>query len=146
MYHFQSFSIFVIYWRIFFFFLIAGTLLWGMRNCFLGDVEDGYYRPARFRANQVIAALLSVTFLTLFIGSHITLFGTTVYQIQVQQYPSVLSEQDFLFVDEIAPTNSSADELQNDNVTSRKKLHFSKTKRRLPQVKLFSRNLDFETR
>lgn len=109
-----------------------------MRNCFLGDVEDGYYRPARFRPNQVIAALLSVTFLTLFIGSHITLYGTTVYQIQVQQYPSVLNEQDFVFVDEIASINSSVEEIQNDNVTSRKKLHFSKTKRRLPQVKFLT--------
>ena len=106
-----------------------------MRNCLLGDVEDGYYRPARFRPNQVIAALLSVTFLTLFIGSHITLYGTTIYQLQVQQYPSVLSEQDFVFIDEVGPViNASVEDIQNENATSRKKLHFSKTKRRLPQV------------
>lgn len=104
-----------------------------MRKCLLLDVEDGYYRPARFRSNQVIAALLSVTFLTLFIGFHITLYDTTIYQIQMQQLPPALNQQDFMFVNEVTTFGSSAGETPNGTFV-KKKLHFSKTKRRLPQV------------
>lgn len=96
-------------------------------------MEDGYNRPIRFRSNQVIAALLSVTFLTLFIGFHITLYDTTLYRIQMQQLPRMLNEQDFIFVNESPSFSSYGSEMQNATFV-KKKLHFSKTKRRLPQA------------
>lgn len=95
------------------------------------DVEDGYYRPVRFRSNQVIAALLSVTFITLFIGFHISLYDNTIYQMQLAQQIPTGMNQDFIFVDEYATTPVTND-LQNS--TAKRKDHFSKTRRRLPQV------------
>ncbi len=105
-----------------------------MRNCLSRDAEDGYYRPARFRSNPVAAALFSITFLTLFIGFHLTLYGTTVYQLQIQEYPSALNRQDFRYVDEFSVVNSTGRDDARVGIFVKKKLHFSKTKRRLPQV------------
>ncbi|XP_065219933.1 heparan sulfate glucosamine 3-O-sulfotransferase 1 [Planococcus citri] len=102
-----------------------------MKRCLVRDVEDGYYRPVRFRPNQVIAALLSVTFITLFIGFHISLYDNTIYQMQLaQQIPSDLN-QDFIFVDEYASSATINDSQGN---TAKRKDHFSKTRRRLPQA------------
>lgn len=113
-----------------------------MRKCLLEDVEDGYYRPVRFRSNQLIAVLFSVTFITLFIGFHIALYDITIYQMQIQQYQPTLNQQDFFFINELSTANSSMDEIRNGTAI-RKKLHFSKTKRRLPQVILFNFLFEF---
>jgi hypothetical protein len=124
---------------------VADALLWGMRKRFSRDVEDGYYQPVRLPSNQTIAALLSVTCITLFVFFHITLYDATVYQIQTQQFSLVANGQDFIPLNNrTSSTYTSSLSLFRNNFTIDPTAKNSyapvpKMRQRLPQVSWLSR-------